>query len=236
MTKPIPTASTASATCWTSAGLIVPPQLLVTHDHWMSGSTAAVISATLPGPVPRSDARRQTCGVPVAVAGAPWLASRGNDQHPLGVEALRPRRDRRRRPQPRRRGGRAVHPRRPLGVREDDDLEDGEPPDRADLGRDPDRRSERAGDQSGAAPTAHRLRDAAGGPLPAPARRRERGCRPPPPRLGQGPHPLPGRTSCWNSSASSRRATSGATPTSSPAASASASGSPGRSAATLPSC
>ena len=85
---------------------------------------------------------------------------------------------RRQRPVVRGAGRNDLRPGRAVGLRQDDQPQDGQPPDRADLRRDPARRRRRHGRERDGAPAADRLRDPAGRPVPASHDRQERGCRP----------------------------------------------------------
>ena len=144
-------------------------------------------------------------------------------------EALRrPRRGSGRRPVARDPGRRVLRARRPVGRRQDDGAEDGQPADPVRLGRDPDRRPEHRDAAADRAAPRDRLRDPAGRPLPAHDDRREHRHRAAAARLGQGSGRGRAPSSC-SSSSGSRRPTRSATRRSSPAGSASASGSRARS-------
>ena len=74
----------------------------------------------------------------------------------------------------------------PSGLRQDDDHEDGQPADRADLGRDLHRRQEHHRSEPGRAPPHARLRHPADRPVPQQDHRGQHLRRPRHPRLGQG--------------------------------------------------
>ena len=120
---------------------------------------------------------------------------------------------------PRRRGVRA---RRSVGVRQDDDAEDGEPAHRADVGAHLPRRTRRHPRRSGRAAPSHRLRDPAGRAVPAPDHRRQHRHGAEAARLGQGAHRRRASTSCSSWSGSMPPTTAVATRRSSPVGSANA--------------
>ena len=99
----------------------------------------------------------------------------------------------------------------PVGLRQDDVAEDGQPADRADLRPDPHRRRRRRDARADRAPAEHRLRDPADRPVPAPDDRRERRDGAAAARLAEGPAPRAVRGAARRSSGSIRRSTATAT-------------------------
>ena len=163
-------------------------------------------------------------------------SARGGDRVRPRDEALsRPRRGGARRPVARDPGRHVLRARRPVGRRQDDRAEDGQPPDPVRRGRHPHRRPQHPRAARRRAAARDRLRDPAGRALPAHDGRREHRDRAAAARLAEGSGSASGAAELLEL-VGLEQATRSATRRSSPAGSASASGSRARSRPTRRCC